>query len=202
MKKTGRRKISRKSNRITCRTGIAIRHGPHRRALRRANAAFVRHPAQSAPAPPAHAATPAELYGLKCVAGRTVRHRWLSSSRPLSAGNGNALHCSKRCRQPSDVSSGRCAKAKPTSSRQSSSLSACSSNAASGIASPFHCVRISASRANVGVPAAPAVFPRRSAAITPSPYSNRCSPPDGCPSVPVQSRSVARNATAPAYSRS
>ncbi|CQF21456.1 Uncharacterised protein [Salmonella enterica subsp. enterica serovar Typhimurium str. DT104] len=69
-----------------------------------------------------------------------------SSSRPLSAGNGNALYCSKRCRQPNDVSSGRCANAKPTSSRQSSSLSACSRNAASGIASPFHCVRISASR--------------------------------------------------------
>lgn len=85
MKKTGRRKISRKSNRITCRTGIAIRHGPHRRALRRANAAFVRHPAQSAPAPSAHAATPAELYGLKCVAGRTVRHRWLFLPAALSA---------------------------------------------------------------------------------------------------------------------
>ncbi|VEA11308.1 Uncharacterised protein [Salmonella enterica subsp. enterica] len=147
MKKTGRRKISRKSNRISCRTGIAIRHGPHRRALRRANAAFVRHPAQSAPALPAYAATPAKLYGLKCLAGRTVRHRWLfPPAAPLSAGNGNALYCSKRCRQPNDVSSGRCANAKPTSSRQSSSLSACSRNAASGIASPFHCVRISASR--------------------------------------------------------
>ncbi|SUG30498.1 Uncharacterised protein [Salmonella enterica subsp. arizonae] len=125
-----------------------------------------------------------------------------SSSRPLSAGNGNALDCSKRCRQPNDVSSGRCAKAKPTSSRQSSSSSASSLNAASGIASPFHCVRISASRRRRRCSCCASRFPRRSEAITPSLYSNRCSPPDDYPPVPAQSRSVARNATAPAYSRS
>ncbi len=159
------------------------------------------HPAQSAPAPPAHRCNASRAYGLKCVAGRTVRHRWLFPAAPLSAGNGNALYC-KRCRQPNDVSSGRCANAKPTSSRQSSSLSACSSNAASGIASPFHCVRMFGIAAQTPVFVAPAVFPRRSAAITPSPYSNRCSPPRWPPIRTSTKPQRCQNATAPAYSRS
>ncbi len=173
-------------------------------ALRRVNAATVRHPAQSAPAPPAHAATPAELYGLKCAAGRTVRHRWLFFHSPLSAGNGNAPYCSNDAGNPTmSVAGGARTQNRPAHARPSS-LSACSSNAASGIASPFHhVIRISASRRKTSVFLLRQPFPSLKARPTPSLQQP---PPPRWPPPPIRTstkpQSAAIGATTPAYSQS